>query len=130
VLADVIDPNVRTACGRSAVNTPCFTASQFAPAATQNNFGNVPRNSFRGPGYFNIDSTLFKTIPVGERVQLTLGASAYNLFNHPNFADPNPDIASSGLGLITFTNINPSGPYGEYGGPSGRALVVHGKVVF
>jgi hypothetical protein len=130
VLADVTDPNIRTACGRAATNTPCFTASQFAPAATQTNFGNLPRNSFRGPRYFNIDSTLFKTIPIRERMQLTLGASAYNLFNHPNFADPNADIASSGLGLITSTTLNPSGPYGLYGGPSGRALMVHGKVVF
>ena len=130
VLADVTDPNIRTVCGHSAVDTPCFTTSQFAPAATQANFGNLPRNSFRGPRYFNIDSSLFKTVPVRERVKLTVGASAYNLFNHPNFAYPNADIASPGLGLITSTTYNPSGPYGSYGGPSGRALMVHGKVVF
>jgi hypothetical protein len=130
VLADVLDPNIHRVCGHSAIYTPCFTPSQFAPAATQANFGNLPRNSFRGPGYFNIDSSLYKTIPVRKRVELTLGASAYNLFNHPNFANPNSDIAFAGLGLITDTTINPSGPYGFYGGPSGRALMVHGKVVF
>ena len=122
VLADVTGPNTRTVCGPSAVEMPCFTASQFAPAATQANFGNLPRNSFRGPGYFNIDSSLFKTIPMGERIRLTFGASAYNLFNHPNFANPNSDIAFPGLGLITSTTTNPSGPYGFDGGPSGRAL--------
>ena len=47
-----------------------------------------------------------------------------------NFANPNSDIAFPGLGLITSTTTNPSGPYGLYGGPSGRALMVHGKVVF
>ncbi len=85
-LADVTGPNTRTVCGPSAVDMPCLTASQFAPPAPQANFGNLPRNSFRGPGFFNIDSSLFKTIPVRERMQLTFGASAYNLFNHPNFA--------------------------------------------
>ena len=130
VLADVTDPNIRTVCGPPAVDTPCFTASQFAPAAAQADVGNLPRNSFRGPGYFNIDSSLFKTIPVRERIQLTIGASAYNLFNHVNFANPGSDIAFPGLGLITSTTNNPSGPYGSYGGPSGRALMVHGKLVF
>ena len=128
VLADVLDPNIQRVCGHSAINTPCFTASQFAPAATQANFGNLPRNSFRGPGYFNIDSSLFKTVPLGERTRLVLGASAYNLLNHPNFLDPNANIAQPGLGLITSTAINPSGPYGIYGGPSGRALMVHGEI--
>jgi hypothetical protein len=130
VLADVLDPNVQTVCGHSAINTPCFTASQFAPAATQANFGNLPRNSFRGPGYFNIDSSLFKTVLLRERMGLTFGASAYNLLNHPNFADPNGDISNPGLGLITSTASNPSGPYGLLGNPSGRALVVTGKLAF
>ncbi len=130
VLADVLDPNVQTVCGHSAINTPCFTASQFAPAATQANFGNLPRNSFRGPGYFNIDSSLFKTVLLRERMRLTFGASAYNLLNHPNFADPNGDISNPGLGLITSSASNPSGPYGLLGNPSGRALVVTGKLAF
>jgi hypothetical protein len=130
VLADVLDPNIERVCGHSAINTPCFTASQFAPAATQADLGNLPRNSFRGPGFFNIDTSLFKTVLLGERTRLVLGASAYNLLNHPNFLDPNADINSSGLGLIPDTAKNPSGPYGHYGGPSGRALVVTGKMTF
>jgi hypothetical protein len=136
VLADVTVSKVATVCGRAAVNIPCFTASQFAPPAaappftTQADFGNLPRNSFRGPGYFNLDSKFFKSIPVSERMRLTFGASAYNLFNHPNFASPNSDIAFPGLGLITSTTTNPSGPYGIYGGPSGRAVVINSKLQF
>jgi hypothetical protein len=64
VLADVVDPNIRTVCGHSAIDTPCFTTNQFAPAATQADLGNLPRNSFRGPGFFNVDSSLFKAIRV------------------------------------------------------------------
>ncbi len=130
VLADVLDPNVRRVCGHSAIDSPCFNASQFAPAETQADFGNLPRNSFRGPGYFNIDSSLYKTVIRRERMRLVLGASAYNLLNHPNFADPNSDLASPGLGQITFTGTNPSGPFGSYGGPSGRGVVITGKLAF
>lgn len=129
-LADVVDPKIRTVCGQAAIDRPCFTASQFAAPETQANLGNAPRNSFRGPGFFDIDSSLFKTVLRRERLRFTLGGSAYNLLNHPNFAAPNGDIASPGLGLISRTAINPSGPYGGYGGPSGRAVAVTGRVVF
>jgi hypothetical protein len=129
VLAEVLDPNIRTTCGHSAIDTPCFTASQFTPADTQANFGNLPRNSFRGPGYFNLDSSLFKTVTVTERIRVVLGASAYNVLNHPNFSDPVSDITNPGLGQITGTSVNPSGPY-DSGGPSGRAVVVTGRFVF
>ena len=112
------------------MNTPCFSASQFAPAATQADFGNLPRNSFRGPSYFNIDSSIYKSVPIGERARLAFGASAYNVLNHANFIDPNHDISAPGLGLTTQTSLNPSGPYGWYGGPSGRAIVVTGKFAF
>ena len=130
VLADAADPNVRTSCGHSAVNTPCFTVDQFGPAGSQADLGNLPRNSFRGTHFFNIDSSVYKSLPIRERIRLVLGASAYNLMNHPNFFDPNSDIAGSGLGLIQSTAVNPSGPYGWQGGPSGRTVVVTGRFTF
>src|SRR5262249_53573884 len=46
VLAAVVDPNVPTSCGRSSINTPCFTQDQFATSTGQSDFGNRPRNSF------------------------------------------------------------------------------------
>ena len=130
VLADVVDPHISTTCDHSAIDVPCFTRSEFVPFRSQANLGNLPRNSFRGPGYFNIDSSIYKTVPIGERKRFTFGASAYNLLNHPNFLDPNTDISGPGLGLITSTAPNPSGPYGSYGGPTGRAVVVTGKFAF
>jgi len=130
VLGDVVDSDIRTACGSSAVDLPCFTASQFASIAAQTDFGNRPRNFFRAPGYVNLDSSVYKTVPLGERMQFTLGASAFNLLNHANFADPNSNLSGSGVGLITFTTPNPSGPYGLWAGPSGRAIVVTGRLSF
>ena len=95
-MADVLDPNISTTCGRSSTAKPCFVAGQFADGAAQTDFGNRPRNSFRGPEFFGLDTSLYRMLRVGEKTRLFLGASAYNLLNHPNFANPNGDAASSG----------------------------------
>jgi hypothetical protein len=129
-LADGLSPTIRSTCGDSSVDVPCFTATQFGSVATQTDLGNMQRNSFRGPGYFNIDSSVYKTIVIGERPRLRIGAAAYNLLNHPNFASPAGDVSRPGLGLITATGVPPSGPYGSNAGPSGRAVVIMGRLDF
>jgi hypothetical protein len=134
ILAQTIAP-VATHCSDAAVDTPCFTASQFAPttgAALQTTFGNLPRNSFRGPGYFDWDTTIYKNFKIAERARFTLGASAYNLFNHANFANPAGNAAVGGLGLLYSTVGPPTSPYGSFQGSAvnGRVLVVTGKFAF
>src|SRR3989441_10602229 len=52
-------------------------------------FGNAGRGAFRGPGLFNVDSSLFKRIPIRESVTLQFRAEAFNILNHANFAFPN-----------------------------------------
>src|SRR5262249_18923279 len=51
--------------------------------------GNTARLAFDGPGYFDIDASLFKTIKLTEGVRLQLRAEAFNLLNHTNFAITN-----------------------------------------
>jgi hypothetical protein len=52
-----------------------------------------PRNSERGPGYFNLDSALTKTFPiVAESVNLKFSANAFNALNHPNFGNPAENV--------------------------------------
>jgi hypothetical protein len=41
------------------------------------------RNFFRGPGAWNQDLSIFKTIPITERVRTRFTADFFNLFNHP-----------------------------------------------
>jgi hypothetical protein len=129
-LATVLDPNLRTSC--TDVNQTCFTTSEFATLTSQNTFGNLPRNSFRAPGYFDIDSSLLKTIKIHERMKFTFGASAYNSLNHPNFASPGQNVAAGGLGIITGTVSAPTSPYGSFQGSavSGRVVVLSGRLSF
>jgi hypothetical protein len=133
VLADLLDRSlVNKSCSRSSVVTPCFTAPQFATKEQQGDFGNVRPNSFRGPGFFTVASQLTKRIPIGERTAVELGASAYNLFNHPNFAVPTGNVSSGSVGLITSTVSSPTSIYGTGQGAivSGRVLVLVGKFSF
>ena len=64
-----------------------FNPNAFAlPAPGQ--FGNAGRNILRGPGFAQVDLALQKGFQLTEGTKLTVGAEAYNLFNHPNFAVP------------------------------------------
>ncbi len=131
-LATTLGP-LSTTCGASAVNTPCYSSSQFLQSATEGAFGNVGRNSLYGPHYSDIDFSLFKNFTIKENYRFQFGASAYNVMNHPNFQNPNADIASpSSFGTISATATPPTSAYGSFQGSavSGRVLVVSGRFQF
>ncbi len=44
----------------------------------------VSRNSFRGPGLWNLDLSVSKTFPIHERMNLEFRAEGFNIFNHHN----------------------------------------------
>jgi hypothetical protein len=65
-------------------------------------FGNMTRNStINGPGYWNIDNSIFKKFRFTERIGGEIRADIFNTFNHPNFANPNTSIVSPTFGQIT-----------------------------
>jgi Carboxypeptidase regulatory-like domain/TonB-dependent Receptor Plug Domain/TonB dependent receptor len=114
-------------------NKPCLSLTQFTPSGTEIGFGNQRRNAFRGPHYFNSDFTLRKDFRVKERVNFGIGATAYNVFNHPNFGNPIHDVSStSTFGLIQNTVVPPTSPYGAFVGSavSGRILQLTGQISF
>ncbi len=131
VLADYIS-GPRTCSGVSkCLDT---SGSGFVAAGSQLNFGNLPRNSFRGPHYFNTDLSVQKDIKLTERFVFTLGANAFNVLNHPNFANPDGDIQNVGstFGTPQSTVTPPNSPYGNFQGASvsGRVLQVDMKFKF
>jgi hypothetical protein len=67
--------------------------------------GNLGRNVLRGFGVQQLDLSLRRTIPITERWILSLSAHAYNVMNHPNFANPSPlqgaSLASPNFGVVT-----------------------------
>jgi hypothetical protein len=64
--------------------------------------GNTARNQFRGPGYWNVDASLFRAFPIGaadKRVEFRV--EAFNLFNHPKWQNPDSDLTSGTFGRTT-----------------------------
>ena len=58
-------------------------------------------------GQFNIDLSLIKTTRIG-RVDTELRAEAFNLLNHPQFAQPNGQFGNAAFGTITRCWPNPA----------------------
>ncbi len=79
-----------------------FNTAAFVPAAT-GTFGDVSRNDLRGPGYADVDLSVFKDIFNFRRFQTQFQAEAFNAFNHANFANPQASLSSGTYGQITGT---------------------------
>lgn len=125
--------NLTNTCGsnpHAAVTGACLDSTQYL--STQTTFGNVRRNAFVGPHYANTDATLSKQIVKTEGFTFTLGAQAYNLFNHPNFGNPGGTLGDSSFGIISNTQAPPTSPYGSFQNAAitQRVLVVNGKISF
>jgi hypothetical protein len=89
----------------SYVNINAFTPAPVIGVDGSTGFGNLGRNTFRGPFQQNWDFSAGKSFSVTERQALRITADFFNLFNHPNFANPAfLDIESpSNFGQITST---------------------------
>lgn len=78
----------------------------FDPTAytvpAQYSFGDVGRNSLRGPGYFTVDLSLGKTFKFTERVGFELQLEAFNAFNRANLGQPNSDVSAGLAGGAGF----------------------------
>jgi len=76
-------------------------------------FGNSRRNNYSGPGLGQLDLTLQKTFAIAERLHAEFKADAYNILNHPNFANPGTVRLSQGVpaGAATANTIQPGTPF-------------------
>jgi len=84
---------------------PYYDPSAWAPV-TEVRPGNTGRNSVRGPGWWNIDLSLFRRFPLGPKFNLEARVEAFNLTNTPHFNNPNGSVNSGGFMTITGTSGN------------------------
>ena len=75
-----------TSWAGSAPATPYYDPSAWAPV-TEVRFGNTGRNTVRGPGWTNLDLSLFRRFPI-KRVTLEARVEAFNVTNTPHFNNP------------------------------------------
>jgi hypothetical protein len=64
--------------------TQCVTDPNFCTTG----FGNLGRNTFRGPGQQNWDFSLIKNFKITERQSLRFTTDFFNIWNHANFGNP------------------------------------------
>ncbi len=67
--------------------------------------GSTGRNAFRGPGLFNIDLSLSRSLPLrrlGEAGRVTLRADVFNFLNHANLNNPESFFPSEKFGLALY----------------------------
>jgi hypothetical protein len=89
----------RTGANLAYINKAAFTQNAVG------SYGNVGRNSLRGPNTYNVDMSVSRIFPIRERLNFQLRMEAFNVLNHPNFT--------------TFTTSNPTN--GTFGNATGAA---------
>jgi hypothetical protein len=128
VLADWIGGSGYPSC--TTPNVSCYSTSQFASKSSQHDWGNIPRNSFRGPGYFDTDVNVNKTFSVREKYKLMVGAYLFNVLNHPNFDLPFNNISGGNFGQIQSTVGPPTSAYGSFQGSAVSGRVIQTQIKF
>jgi outer membrane receptor protein involved in Fe transport len=102
--------------GTGIVVTP-LGPSGLPLADSRVQFGNLGKNTFRGPGLDNQNFTLIKRVPLKERVALQFRAEFFDIFNHRNFLNPVSNMSSPSFGQNTSD-------------PGGRQILLSGRVQF
>jgi hypothetical protein len=105
---------------RSYLNQNAFVANTVP--GTQ---GNVSRNSFSNPIYFQNDAQISRIFPVHEKYNLALRLEAFNVLNHPSFSSGN-NSANISNSVATF-NLSGSN-FGEITSTSVGARIFQGSV--
>lgn len=101
--------------GQLGTPTPClasvthcrawFNTGNFAQPAT-GTYGNVGKGSYRGPNLWDMDTALNKVItPLAshENFNFQFRGEFFNVFNHPQWADPNVTFNNGAFGTIRGT---------------------------
>ena len=111
---------------------PALTCTPALPTAgclfqVPAGFGNLGRNTIVGPGFENLDLALYKDTRITERLKAQFRADTFNIFNHPNFAQPNR-VASTAPGNTFGQIVATRAPIGDAG--SSRQIQLALKLIF
>ncbi|HZT38136.1 MAG TPA: TonB-dependent receptor [Bryobacteraceae bacterium] len=109
--ADMPDGNASNQRPDLAPGVPVYPAKQdidhwLNPAAfkvpAKGAWGNLGRNVARGPGLWELDTAVEKRTRLIENLSISFRAEAFNVFNHPIFANPAANISAlASFGRIT-----------------------------
>ena len=88
-------------------NASCFTTPAVIGAdGIGTAFGSSATGTVDGPGQANIDIAFSRSITIHESISIQFRAEFFNLFNHPQFANPDANFTSPTFGVISSTAVN------------------------
>lgn len=90
------------------INQSCFTAYPVISSDGGTAFGNTRPGILRGPGQNSTDLSLIKKFSPrwpNETAAVEFRAELFNVFNHPQFADPGINVDGNSFGAITGTAV-------------------------
>lgn len=80
----------------------CFNQTSCSNTVAPGTYGDLHRNAISGPMFFQFDSQLSRIWPIHERWSLDTRLEAFNVLNHPSFANPGSSNPAGGsFGTIT-----------------------------
>lgn len=110
------------------LNPAAFSTSSGITSVTNSegntiSWGNLGRNTFRGPSQWFADMSLSKNTSLTEKFRLQFGMDFFNVFNRVNFTVPNNNIGNA---------ATPNGDFGEikYNAYGGRVIQYRIKLLF
>ena len=94
-------------CDQTSFKASAFNQCTNGPAP--GTYGDLGRNVYSGPMFFQLDTQISRIWRLGEKFSLDTRLEAFNLLNHPNFANPGSSSPSNPL----------SSAFGEITGQAG-----------
>jgi hypothetical protein len=88
-----------TVLGGIGPGSKWFDTTNFSIPALAT-FGNAGRNTMSGPGYWNLDMSVIKKLPITERFRSELRLETFNLTNTPHFNNPTTGLDSTQFGEV------------------------------
>jgi hypothetical protein len=126
-----VAPDMNTLAGNDDLGIPaggCYVKGNSVMTPPKaGTYGTNGRNTFRDSGFKNVDFSLFKDFKFKERFGAQFRVELFNVFNHPNIANPNGASNGSQLGF----DPSSTGTFGAGGATpdvaSGSPLVSSGS---
>jgi hypothetical protein len=112
------------------VTAGCPTPLSPATCAGYGTYGNIRRNSFRGPTNYQFDAQVSRIFPIHESLNMVFRLEAFNVLNHPNFNIPTGSTSGT-PGLPTGGNaVLSSGTFGQLTSTANQPRIFQGSLKF
>lgn len=126
--------NVANVPGGWELNKDAFAPVAVSASGAPITQGDLPRNFVKGPGFWNLNSSMARDFPIRENTKIQFRVDAFNLLNHPNFTNVDGYLPDSTFGQVAVFKGAAAATLGTpnalYGTGAARSLQLMLKLQF